>query len=89
MLSFSLRLASLLPLFSPRLDDPFHSDSACDDRCRSSYAPPQPGGRAAHVMDTAGSKMNLNFTFGLQVFRIELNLVILLFPLGLDQERIA
>lgn len=89
MLSFSLRLPSLLPLFSPRLDDPFYSDSARDDRCRSSYTPPQPSGRATHVMNAAASKMNLNFAFALQVFRIELNFMILLFPLGLDQERIA
>ena len=40
-------------------------------------------------MDTAGSKMNLNFSFRLQVFGIELDLVILLFSLCLNQERIT
>ena len=40
-------------------------------------------------MDTAGTKMNLNFSLRLQVFGIELNLVMLLFSLCLDQERIS
>ena len=40
-------------------------------------------------MDTAGSKMNLNFAFRLQVFGIKLDAVILLLSLGFDQERIT
>jgi hypothetical protein len=36
MLSFALCLASFLPLFALRPDDPFHADSAGGDGCRSS-----------------------------------------------------
>src|SRR6476620_3313853 len=87
-LSLPLRLAALVPLFSPRPDDPFHSGSAREDGCRSSQSPPQPHRWAVHVMDTAGSKMNLNFAFRLQIRRIERYFMVLLFSPGLDQERI-
>src|SRR6476620_1622627 len=85
-LSLPLRLASFLPLLSPRPDDPLHSDSTRNDGCRSSYSPPQPHRWAVHVVDTAGSKMNLNFAFGLQVFGIEQYFMVLLLSPGLDQE---
>src|SRR5919112_1510337 len=40
-------------------------------------------------MDAAGSKVYLNFALGLQVFGIKRDFVILLFALGLNQERIV
>lgn len=40
-------------------------------------------------MDTAGSKIHLNFSFRLQVLRIELNLMILLLSFGLHKQWIA
>src|SRR5262245_15094598 len=89
MLSLTLALASFLPLLLPRLDDPFYSDSACNDDCRSSSAPPQPHRLAVHVMGTAASEMDLDFAFGLQILWIELNFVILLLSLCLYEQRIS
>ena len=40
-------------------------------------------------MDTAGSKMNLNFALRLQILWIKLDFVVLLFSVGLDKERIT
>lgn len=40
-------------------------------------------------MDAAGSEIDLDLALGLQVLRIELDLVILLLPSGFHQERIA
>ena len=81
----------LLPLCFPFSPSPKGSDS---------YEPPDadgsgpdtyqyPGRRRSSIMDTARAEMNLNFSFRLQIFRIELNLVLLLLPSGLHIERIA
>lgn len=40
-------------------------------------------------MNAAGSKINLNAPFGLQIFRIELHFLVLLLPSRLNKERIA
>jgi hypothetical protein len=88
MLSFSLRPASFLCLLalSP---DRLHADQS-DNRCGDSpKTPPEPSRRLIDIVNAAGSEMDLNLALGFQVFRIELDLVILLLSFGFDEERIA
>jgi hypothetical protein len=89
MLSFSLRPASLLCCLLPLSSYRLHSDQS-DNRCGdSSKTPPEPSRRLIDIVNAAGSEMDLNLALGFQVFRIELDLVILLLSFGFDQERIA
>lgn len=89
MLSFSLRPASFLCCLlalSPYRPHSDQSDNRCGD---SSKTPPEPSRRLIDIVNAAGSEMDLNLALGFQVFRIELDLVILLLSFGFDQERIA